>query len=282
MEIPHLLNIKIYSRQLHYVEQGKGQPVIFIHGGINDYRSWQFQIEPFSKNYRAISYSRRFAYPNKQVGNVVTESTIEENATDLAELIRKLDLVPAHLVGHSYGAFTALYCAYRNPELVKTLMLGEPPVLPFLAKSHLKDDLELLSGFRDNAQRPAIEAFERGDDEKAVRVFVDGVMGKPNAFDQIPEQARKLMMDNAKTLHGELESGMPTSFTVEDAKQVSIPTLFVKGEHSPRFFHRIIGILSDNMPDTEQVTIPGVTHDLGRATKPDIFNTKVMEFLAKH
>jgi hypothetical protein len=36
------------------------------------------------------------------------------------------------------------------------------------------------------------------------------------------------------------------------------------------------------MPNTEQVIIPGVTHDLGRMTKPDIFNTKVMQFLAKH
>jgi non-heme chloroperoxidase len=116
----NLKNIEIDGRQLHYVEQGDGQPVIFIHGGINDYRSWQFQIEPFSHKYRVISYSRRFAYPNKKVGNTATESTIEENASDLAELIKKLELSSAlpHLVGHSYGAFTALYCAYRHPDLV--------------------------------------------------------------------------------------------------------------------------------------------------------------------
>jgi hypothetical protein len=36
------------------------------------------------------------------------------------------------------------------------------------------------------------------------------------------------------------------------------------------------------MPNNQQVTIPGVTHDLGRMTKPDIFNTKVMQFLAKY
>jgi non-heme chloroperoxidase len=283
LAIPNnLKNIEIDGRQLHYIEQGKGQPVIFIHGGINDYRSWLFQMDPFSQKYRVISYSRRFACPNKQVGNIAAENTIEENASDLAVLIRKLDLSSAHLVGHSYGAFTALYCAYRNPDLVKTLVLGEPPVLPFLAKSHLKDDLELLSGFRDNAQKPAMEALERGDAEKAVRAFIDGVMGKQNVFDQIPEQTRRIMIDNAESLQGELESGMPASFTVEYAKQIFISTLLVKGELSPRFFHRIVDILSDNMPNNEQVTIPGVTHDLGCMTKPDIFNTKVMQFLAKY
>lgn len=84
-----------------------------------------------------------------------------------------------------------------------------------------------------------------------------------------------------QSLQGELESGMPASFTVEYAKQISTRTLLVKGEHSPRFFHRIVDILSDNMPNNEQVTIPGLTHDLGRMTKPDIFNTRVMQFLAK-
>jgi pimeloyl-ACP methyl ester carboxylesterase len=264
------------------VEQGKGQPVIFIHGSINDYRSWQFQIEPFSRKYRAISYSRRFAYPNKQVGDIIAEDAIEDNATDLAELITKLALAPAHLVGHSYGAFIALYCAYRHPRLVKTLVLGEPPVLPFLAKSQLKDDVELLSAFRDNAVKPALAAFNKKDDEKALRAFVDGVMGKQNVFDQIPEQARRLMIENAKSLQGEMESGMPTSFSVEHARQISIPTLLVRAELSPSFFHRIIEILSDTMPNIELVEIPGVTHDLGRMTKPDIFNAKVIQFLAKH
>jgi non-heme chloroperoxidase len=60
-----------------------------------------FQIDSFSRKYHAMSYSRRFAYPNKWIGNVVQDNTIEDNAKDLAELIRKLDLAPAHLVGAS-------------------------------------------------------------------------------------------------------------------------------------------------------------------------------------
>jgi non-heme chloroperoxidase len=279
---PNLMNLQIDVGQLHYTEQGKGQPIIFIHGSINDYRSWQFQMGPFSKKYHAISYSRRYAYPNNRAGNDSKDNTIEDNSADLAELIRKLDLAPAHLVGHSYGAFVALYCAYRNPELVKTLVLGEPPIVPFLAKSHQKDDVELSQAFRDNAEKPAIAAFERGEVEKAVRVFLDGVMGKQNVFDQIPEQARRLILDNAKSLRGELESGMPASFTAEDAKRISIPTLLVRGELSPKLFHRIIEILADSMPNIEQAIIAGVSHDLGRVTKPDIFNIKVMEFLAKY
>src|SRR5215210_2864091 len=179
--------MEIGGRQLHYVDQGEeGQSpvIIFIHGGLDDYRCWQFQIDSFSKKYRTISYSRRFAYPNKWIGNVAKDNTIEDNAKDLAELIRKLDIAPAHLVGASYGAFITLYCASKNPELAKTMVLNEPPILSFLARSLLKDDVELLQRFIARVQRPSQNAFKRGDSEKGVQIFMDAIMNMENFFEK--------------------------------------------------------------------------------------------------
>ena len=272
-------NIEINGRQLHYVEQGDGQPpVIFIHGGLDDYRCWQFQVDSFSKKkYRTISYSRRFAYPNKWIGNVAQDNTIEANAKDLAELIRKLDLAPAHLVGASYGAFIALYCVSKNPELAKTMVLNEPPILPFLARSPVKEDVELLQRFRTHVLDPTENTFKRGDFEKAAQTFINRVMGIENFFDQLPEEDKQSLMDNAKSLEGELEFAMPSSFTTEDVKQITIPTLLVKGELSPKYFLRITDILSDNMPNTKQIVIPNVSHDSVKFT--DVFSSQVMQFL---
>ena len=276
-------NTEINGRHLHYVEQGDGQPpVIFIHGGLDDYRCWQFQIDSFSKEYRAISYSRRFAYPNKWIGNVVTDNTIEDNAKDLAELIRKLDLAPAHLVGASYGAFITLYCASKNPELAKTMVLNEPPIMQFLARSHQKDDVESLEGFRTLVLNPYKDASKRGDFEKGVQVFMDRIMVIENFFEQLPEEGKQPLLDNAKSLESELESSVSTSFTIEDVKQITtIPTLLINGELSPKFFHRIADILSNNMPsNTEQIVIPNLSHDNVRSS--NIFNSKVMQFFARH
>jgi hypothetical protein len=70
---------------------------------------------------------------------------------------------------------------------------------------------------------------------------------------------------------------------LQEIKQISsVPTLFVKGERSPKFLHRIVDILAQQLPKSEQVTIQEVTHDLGRATKTEVFNSKVMEFLARN
>ena len=276
--------MEIGGRQLHYVDQGEeGQSpvIIFIHGGLDDYRCWQFQIDSFSKKYRAISYSRRFAYPNKWIGNVAQDNTIEDNAKDLAELIRKLDLAPAHLVGASYGAFNALYCVSKNPELAKTMILNEPPIMQFLARSSIKEDAELLQRFRTRVLSPTQNASRVRDFRKAAQVAIDGIMEIENYFGQLPEEGKQSLIDNSKSIESELESTISTSYTMEDVKQVTtIPTLLVKGELSPKYFLRIVDILSDNMPNSEQIVIPNVSHDDFKSGT--FFTSKVMDFFARH
>jgi non-heme chloroperoxidase len=279
-------NIEINGRQLHYVDQGgegrQTPAIIFIHGGLDDYRCWQYQMDSFSSKYRTISYSRRFAYPNKWIGNVAKDNTIEENAKDLAELIRKLDVTPAHLVGASYGAFTALYCASKNPKLAKTMVLNEPPIMEFLARSPLKEDIELRQTFRTRVLNPTQDASRAEDFRKAAQVAIDGIMNIENYFSHLPEEGKQFLIDNAKSLASELEYAMLTSFTTEDVKQVTaIPTLLVKGELSPKFFLRIVDILFENMPNnTEEIVIPNVSHDDFKSG--NFFTSKVMQFFERH
>ena len=199
----------------------------------------------------------------------------------MAQLIRKLDVAPAHLVGASYGAYIALYCASKNPELAKTLVLNEPPIMQFLARSPIKEDVELLQRFITRVQRPNQDASKRGDFRKATQVAIDGIMDMKNYFDKLPEEGKQFLIDNARSLESELESSMSTSYTIEDVKQITtIPMLLVKGELSPKYFLRIVDILSDNMPNSEQIVIPNVSHDDFKSG--NFFSSKVIQFFASH
>src|SRR4026208_284847 len=129
---PEVKSIFINGDSIHYIDIGKGDPVVFVHGSLGDFRTWAGQMDTFAKNHRVIAYSRRFAYPNKQVINDSADYTVIPHAKDLAEFIKALKLEPVHLVGHSYGAFTALLTTKDHPELVRSLMLGEPPVMSLL------------------------------------------------------------------------------------------------------------------------------------------------------
>ena len=100
--------IDVDGVSLFWSERGSGAPVVFVHGIPTDYRAWDAQVGGISAEYRAITYSRRYAYPNARAGDV-RDSTVENNARDLAGLIQKLETRPVHLVGHSYGGFVAAF-----------------------------------------------------------------------------------------------------------------------------------------------------------------------------
>jgi pimeloyl-ACP methyl ester carboxylesterase len=149
--------VLINAVELHYVEQGKGEPVIFLHGGSGDYRAWEPQLKAFSPNYHVISYSRRYSYPNQNPVLAKNHSAYVE-ADDLAALINKLKLGRVHLVGVSYGAFTALALALKRPELVRSLVLAEPPVHQLIRDTPSGE--AVYQEFMANVWKPAAEAFK--------------------------------------------------------------------------------------------------------------------------
>src|SRR5260370_39339666 len=121
---------------LHYVDQGKGTPVVFVHGSLSDGGYWADQIGPFAEHYRAIAYSRRYNYPNANPERAGYSAVVD--AEDLAAFIRVLHLGKVVVVGHSYGALTALFLAAGHREMVRALVLAEPPAVSLL--NHLPGD----------------------------------------------------------------------------------------------------------------------------------------------
>lgn len=285
----NVMGIEAGRLNLTYVELGKGQPVVFVHGTPADYRAWGPHMERFAKRYRAISYSRRCSYPNKYAGDY-EDDTIADNAEDLAALVKGLGAAPAHLVGHSYGAFTVMYCALKHPELVRTLVLAEPPAFTLIFEN-LQSPLDLffhspstavaLMELVNKALIPAQDAIRRGDSEQAVKIFIDGAAGKEGAFEQLPGLVRSMLIENRTSLKGEIDSVITTKFSREDASHITAPVLLAKGELSPKIMTQIIDILAETLPNNEVVAVQGASH-ASPFEKMEEFNERVFEFLTKH
>ncbi|MFX8743366.1 alpha/beta hydrolase, partial [Acinetobacter baumannii] len=84
---------------------------------------WSDQIGPFAKHYRAIAYTRRYNYPNTNPARPGYSAVIDSD--DLVAFIHTLHLGKVVVIGHSYGALTALFLAARHPEVVRALVLAE-------------------------------------------------------------------------------------------------------------------------------------------------------------
>jgi pimeloyl-ACP methyl ester carboxylesterase len=131
--------VAVNGTTLAYREHGDGEPVVFVHGDLSDLRTWTPQLEGIGASHRAVAYSRRYARPNEDIPPG-TDNQMLPHVEDLAAFLRAIDAVPAHLTGNSWGAFICLLTAIRHPELVRTLVLEEPPVLTLFVSAAATPD----------------------------------------------------------------------------------------------------------------------------------------------
>jgi pimeloyl-ACP methyl ester carboxylesterase len=286
-----MASIQLNGTSFEWREKGSGPPVLFVHGSACDFRTWNNQIAPFSERYHTLVYSRRYHYPNTWKGDG-SDYTVTLHAQDLEAFLKSFDTGPVNLVGSSYGAYIALLTALKNPDLVKSLVLGEPPVLPLLL-SDSDNPLEVLKllmtdfktgksfiRFGMKSMKPAQQAFRKGNVEEGVRLFTSGVLGE-GGFEQMPAEEKATVMDNAPALQAELLGPGFPPFPKESIMKLIIPTLLVYGEGSPRFFHAISDKLSALLPVSEKVVIPDASHEI-HGDNPHAYNEAVLEFLSRH
>ncbi len=277
MDAPKVVNIR--GEQLHYIDKGKGEPLIFVHSSISDYRSFFSRVEPYSKDYHVVTYSRRYAWPNKQVFDKTVDYSARIHADDLYALIQKLGFQKVHLVCHSYGALTALTMALEHPEVVKSLVLGEPPIIS-LAENTEKGRKSWDSFIKDDL-RPAKQDFLADKDEEALEHFLKGVFGSGFQLAQVPPEAKQLWMDNLLETWG---LSMSEDFVRLDStaiQSLNIPVLLLDGNRSPVYLKEISEELHRLLPDSQRLTLENSSHGL-YFEQPEQADRAVMEFLAEH
>ena len=275
-EVPR--KVMIGDVELHYIEKGQGEPLILLHGGQGDYRAWPKQIEAFAPGYRVISYSRRYHYPNANKLNSTNHSAIID-AADLAGFIKELNLGPVHLMGTSYGAFTALTFAIDHGEMVRSMILAEPPVLQWATTTDRGN--VLYQEFMTTTHEPAGKKFLAGDDEGAMRILINRFDG-PNAFDSLPAERRKIVMENARFFKAVTTSSDPfPNLSRDKVGRLSMPVLLVRGANTKELDILVIEELASVIPNAEKVIIPHAGHGSPRQN-PAGFNAAALEFLNRH
>ncbi len=280
--------LEVEGVSLYYERAGSGDPVVLSHGVPMDHRAWSAQVEALSKAYSTITYSRRYAYPNRRAGDLA-DSTVEANAADLRGLIEKLGVAPVHLVGHSYGGFVAAHLAAERPDLVRTLVLVEPAIPTLLVEDpdSTGQMFSLLLGhpgialsarrFQAGSLGPSLAALDRGQAKKAVQLFVDGIQNRVGAFAELPAPTQQVMLDNAMTI-AELRTRMPQF--KEAAARVSRRTLVVNGANTAVWLLRVGELAMKAIPEADAASI-GRSRHFPQVENPQEFNSTVIGFLAK-
>jgi N-formylmaleamate deformylase len=250
--------------EIHVCQMGNTEnpPVLMIHGIYDEWKSWQLVVDEFVKEYRLILVDLRghgrSAKPERGY-----EPT--DYAADMAAVIRALDLESVSVVGHSLGAVTAAYLAAGYPELVRAVVLEDPP-----------GQLGTGSGSR---MAPILEA-KRGTEEETYTFFREN---NPHFGEgRWRDQTRRLR----NTADGPFEIILEWAETGEGPdvvgtmKHVECPALLMQADPASG------GVLPDavaeqivaNLPNGELQSFPGVGRNIHKDS-PQAFVRAAMNFL---
>jgi non-heme chloroperoxidase len=261
---------------LYYEDHGTGKPVVLIHGWPLSGRSWENQIPALvDAGYRVITYDRRGFGWSSQPWNGYDYETF---AADLQQIMQKLDLRDAALVGFSMGGGeVARYLSRYGSERVSRAVFASA-VPPFLLKTD--DNPE---GVLDETAIAERQAAVKGDRLAFIVEFSKKFFSADGEM-KVSEAQRKYTCDiaafaSAKGTLDCIAAFGRTDFR-EDLRKIEIPTLVIHGDSDAVVPFETSGMRTARMiPGAKLEVIKGGPHGIN-ASHPEAFNRALLAFLA--
>lgn len=152
--------LSVPGARLHYELRGSG-PLLAIIGSPMHAAPFAPLADLLAADHTVLTSDPRGHF-GSGLEDVEVDSDPELRADDLARLIRHVDAGPAVVLGSSGGAITTLALVQAHPELVRTAVAHEPPLVQLL-----EDREQLLAVTEDT-----VATFAGGDRLGAVRKFM--------------------------------------------------------------------------------------------------------------
>lgn len=229
--------------------QGDGPPLVLLHAGVADRRSWHDVADGLADR-EVVAYDRRGC------GQSPVPTEVFSHVDDLVAVLDEIASEPAWLVGSSMGGGLAIDTALCMPERVAGLVLLAPAVTG-------APDPEV--DFATEALGAALEAaYEAGDLDEVNRleawIWLDGPAGPEG---RVAGASRELFFAMNRIL---LENGVAEDAgksgvdAWERLGELSIPTVVACGDLDVPFLVERCRQLADTIPSARLVELAGLAH----------------------
>lgn len=254
----------------HYELEGEGPPVILIHGHASDRRLWERHAAFLAQNrFRAVRYDLR--------GHGCSDApasgyTLDNYVRDLADLLDRVSIDRAHLVGLSMGGGIALAFALDHPDRVRSVALIDTALPGFAYSPDYEAAIERLrDAVRTEDVRAALEKHW------LTHPLFDGIRRNPEQFDLL----RQMVFTYTGADYLDETDYPPLARPpIDRLADMTVPVLVMVGELDLPDFRLIADILVDNIPGAESVVVPNAGHVLP-LERPEAVSDALLAFLTR-
>lgn len=231
----------VHGRKIWYTDSGKGMPVVLVHGYLESSEIWNGFSDRISSEFRVIAVD----LPGHGRSEVYSEThSMEMMADIIRELLDKLKIEKAVLVGHSLGGYVTLafldlyphylagYCLFHSHPL---------PDTPEIIEKRKKDIAAVMAGKKDLIYPDSIERMyasinleKRKDDVKRSKKIAsvipgNGIIALLNGMMKRP--SRVAVMEEGRVpclwILGTMDNYIPYGIVQEKVRLPANANLFV-------------------------------------------------------
>ena len=275
-------DVTVLGFKLHYLEAGRGAPVVLLHGLGGDGSRWRPNIEPLARDFHVFALDQiGFGQSDKPLANYHTGMLAEF----LVDFLKAANVGRASLVGNSMGASVALYTAARFPQAVDRIVLADGG--GFRADGTGRAGRAGEAGRAGQAGGDTAEAARRRQLQNGVtrdetREFFKILFhNKSLVTDQMVDDQLAMRLRSAFAITKMQEAGEKGlgALSEDEVRGVKAPTLILWGKYDELANPAGADRLERTIPGSKKAIIDDCGH-MPQLEKADEFNRLVREFLA--
>lgn len=235
--------------KIHYKIYGTGDPLILLHGSLENIDEWFKQIPDFSKKYKVIAIDNRGHGKSTFTDRKLDYQLLGE---DVLGLMNELKIDSAHIVGFGDGGIIGLTLAINHPEKVRKLVA--------IGANYKVDTTAVYS--------EVLKKVEEWNSDKIYQYVRNHFKGYPNygLIDAFTQRMKTLLLTEP-------------NLTTADLNRIKCPTLFITGDHD------IIKLphtteMFESVKQGYLAVIPGTKH-YPHKERPLVVNPIILDFLSK-
>jgi pimeloyl-ACP methyl ester carboxylesterase len=257
--------------KIRYVDAGRGEPVVLIHGfSSNLDANWGSQgiIDKLSKDFRVIALDCRGHGKSDKPHDAASYGI--QMIEDVAHLLDHLAIGKAHIVGYSMGgAITGKFITMHPDRVISAVFGGSAPRMGWSAENERGSE-ELASSLESGqGMRPLILRLAPPNEPKP-------------SEEAIAQQSRAALGRNDALALAAVQRGNKDQVvTLAEVKALRMPLLAVVGSADP--VKSGVDAFKQTKPELSVVVIDGATHSgaRGAPARPEFFSA-VHDFLVAH
>ena len=250
-------------QDIHIGDEGKGFPLVLIHGFLGSSIMWRPQIDFFKDHFRVITPDLPgFGKSN----NVKSHDNIHSMANSILDCLKDKKIDKFYLLGHSMGGMIVQEMAkISGNKIIKLICYSTGP------RGEMPGRFETVDQSRENLKKNGLEITAKNI---AKTWFVKGE--EAEYFDICIEAGKQLSIetvDNALVAFKNWDG-------VETLKNIKNETLILWGNKDKSYNLDQVQTLNKNIPNSSLFIFEGCAHNV-HLEKPEEFNRTILNYLNK-